>query len=328
VAAGQAAGRLPLGTVMEVMTGAPCPEGGEAVVPVESVKQGADGVRLPVEIRPGQHIARRGSDCPAGTEVLAAGLPLTALRLAVLATVGGARVPVRPPPTVAIVSTGDELVPSDRAPGPTQIRDSNGPMLATMARAAGAEVVAQGHAVDTPRALQRALAGVADVDVLLICGGVSAGRYDFVPEALTAWGARTLFHRVRQKPGKPMLVATRGRQMIFALPGNPLSAHLGFHRYAWPAIRVMMGLNPIGPSATGVLAEEVRVKGERTLFQTCRVHADAGRWLVTPLDTRGSADLFTAAAADALVRLEPSARAHRAGSEVSFEWLLTTGRAH
>jgi molybdopterin molybdotransferase len=321
VTAGKATGILPQGAVVEIMTGAPCPVGTEAVVPIEHVEPGTGGVRLPSGIETGAHITWAGSECEAGARVLAKGELVTALRLALLATVGAARVRVHRRPSLAIVSTGDELVPSDRTPEATEIRDSNGPMLRALAKVAGVETVEHVVAVDELEALLGTLQALDRVDVIVTCGGVSAGRLDLIPDAVAAWGGHTVFHGVLQKPGKPLLFATRGRQLVFGLPGNPLSAHICFHRYVRAALLAMMGRDARPSSGTGTLERSVAVRGGRTVFQPCQVAGEGTRWTLTPLATRGSADVFTAAGASAVARLDPSDESYEPGSEVSFEWL-------
>lgn len=321
VAGGASTDPLPSGAVVAIMTGAQCPQGTEAVVPVEDVADLGGSVRLPLHITPQQNVAARGSECTAGTAVLHAGRLVTPLRLGLLRAVGRTAVRVRPPPTLAVISTGDELVFAGAVPGPGQIRASNGAMLAAMATAAGAAQVRQSYAGDDPEALGVALEQAAGHDVIVLTGGVSAGRYDLVPAAIAAWGGTTVFHGVRQKPGKPMLFATRDRTLVFGLPGNPLAAHLGFHRYVRAALLALMGIDPRPTGARGRLRQPVTVAGSRTVFQLCQVDADDDGWAVTPLAGRGSADVFTAAAANAIVRLEPDGGPYLPGDEVSVEWL-------
>lgn len=325
VKAGARSGTLPPAAVMAVMTGAPCPGGTEAVVPLEEVETLGSLVRLPSVIEPGQHIVRRGLECRSGAVVLAPGQVVTPLVLAVLSTVGRAVVRVRPSPSAAIISTGDELVVGPKPPGPDGVRSSNGPMLAAMARAAGASPIDQLQARDTLADLLAVLQRASKHDVVVLSGGVSAGRYDLVPQALSEWGATILFHGVAQRPGKPLLFATRGRQLVFGLPGTPLAAHLGFHRYVWAAVRSLLGLDVRPYTGSGVLTTARTVRGRRTVFQPCRVTRGDDRWQVHPLTTSSTADLFAASGANAMVRFEPSSRPYAAGTPVEFEWLREAG---
>lgn len=319
------AGPLPAGAVASVMTGAECPEGTEAVVPAEDVERLGDVVRLPKAVVAEENVARQGAERRAGTTVLRAGQVITPLRLALLATVGRATVKVQRPPKVAVITTGDEVVPAGEAPGPAQIRGSNGPMLVAMLEALGLRHVTLLHARDDERELRGALESVAEHDVVLLSGGVSAGRFDLVPVVVAALGGRIVFHRVRQKPGKPLYFAKRGRQLVFGLPGNPLATQFCFHRYVRPAVRALMGRGWAPPSATGRLSAPLAVKGQRTLFQLCTVLGGVAGWEVTPLTSQSSADIFAAASANALARFEPSGEPYAPGTEVCFEWLTGEG---
>ncbi len=319
--------RVEPGLAVEIMTGAACPEGTEAVVMKEKVRREGDRVTLPERIRVGDHVAARGSECAAGQSLLASGEPLTPLAVAVLATVGLHEVDVIPEPSLAAITTGDELARPGEVPGPTQIRDSNGPMLLAQARRAGLSRCRELHAADSLASLAAVLAECEDTDLVILTGGVSAGRFDLVPEAVVAWGAEVLFHKVSQKPGKPILFARReraaaGAQLIFGLPGNPLSTHFGFHRYVLPAIRRRMGWRSVLPEAAhGRLAAPLVIGADRTLFVPLRVEPEGRAYAATPLRGEGSADIFATFRANAYLRLPPGEHALDADTEVDFEWM-------
>ncbi len=306
---------------VEIMTGAPCPDGTEAVVQKEMVERTGDRVTLPADIVAGKNIAPSGSECTRENAVLRAGNVLTPLAIATAATFGSSKVSVVPRPSLAIITTGDELVPIDAIPGPAQIRNSNGVMLATMARNNGMTRIVETHAGDTPQSLTQCLKQAKDADIVLLSGAVSAGKYDSVPDALTAYGARTVFHKVTQRPGKPLLFATRDHQLFFGLPGNPLSCHLGFHRYVTPAVRKMSGHDGLRPVLTGTLTETMVVKGTRTVFQLAIARYESNEWYVVPCKGRGSADIYTAVGANAMIRFEPDSGEVRGGTPVRFELL-------
>jgi len=234
------------GEAMEITTGARLPEGLDAVVPVEHTQAEGQTVRLTADVRRGQHIRRRGEDIALGSTVLDAGRPLDVECLSVLAALGIARVAVAERPRVAVIATGRELVDDPAVPlAPGQIRNSNRPTLQARAREAGAEVVhgeTVGDEVDAfLAALERALA--AGARVVLSTGAVSMGRHDFVPEALRRLGAEILFHKVAIRPGKPILFARLpGGECYFGLPGNPVSASVGFRFFVEPLLRRSLGL--------------------------------------------------------------------------------------
>lgn len=323
---GTAALRVRPGLAIEIMTGAACPEGTEAVVMKEKVRREGDQVTLPGEIGVGDHIAARGSECHEGEPLLTPGDPLTPLAVAVLATVGLTEVDVIPEPSLAMITTGDELAGPGEVPGTTQIRDSNGPMLLAQARRAGLSRCRGLHAFDTLASLTAALAECEDADIVVLTGGVSAGRFDLVPEAIAARGGEILFHKVSQKPGKPMLFARRqragdGAQLLFGLPGNPLSTHLGFHRYVLPAVRKRMGRRAVVPeTARGRLAAPLAIGADRTLFVPLRVEREAQGFAATALHGEGAADVFATSSANAYLRLPPGEHLLPAGTDIEFEW--------
>ena len=242
----------------EIMTGARMPDGLDTIVPVEQVDvlqhdaQGqAQRIRLKAEVRPDQHLRKRGEDVQRGEQVAAPGQMLRAAHLALLAALGVAAVDVVRQPRVAVINTGRELVTDPaQALQPGQIRESNSALLVAQLAAAGADVVWQQVVGDEPQefkaAVQAALA--AGAEVLVSTGAVSMGRYDFVPDTLRALGARIHFHKVRIRPGKPLLFATLpGGQLYFGLPGNPASSAVGLRFFVEPALRRMLGLAPEQP---------------------------------------------------------------------------------
>jgi molybdopterin molybdotransferase len=319
VAAGRSHGEaLAPGRCVAIMTGAPCPEGANAVVPVEQVERGERTVLLPARLRPGQHIVPRGSERARGEPVAREGVRLDPLAVAALASVGQVRVRVRVPPAVAVIVTGDEVVDAAERPGQAQIRNSNGPMLAAAIERLGLPPPLLLHALDTAESLARSVAD-ADTEVVLLSGGVSAGRYDLVPAALARAGVEVVFHKVTQKPGKPLLFGVRGAQRFFALPGNPLSSYFCFHRYVAASLRRALGL-PDGAPAHGVLGGPVAASSERTLFLPARIEPANGDWRVWPLAV-GSANIFACVEARGFVRLAPVEHRLAGGEPVDFDWM-------
>lgn len=324
-----AAGQEPPGSVApghcyEIMTGAPCPPGTESVVQMEQVRRNGKNVTLPAKIEPGQHIAPRGSECPADKTVLQPGETISPLAVAVMASCGKDSVRVFPRPQVAVITTGTELVQPGQTPTPVQIRDSNGPMLVVMARDMGLDLPEHRHADDRLESLLDALNRSADADIILLTGGVSVGNYDLVPKALDEFGAQTVFRKVTQKPGKPLLLAHDGEQLFFGLPGNPLASHFCFHRYVAAAIRRMEGKPSDLKALQGELAEPVNRKRGRTYFVAARAeHADdaAGGWRVYPLPGVSSADVFASCPANCYIQIPPGEDAVGAADAVSFTWI-------
>lgn len=309
------------GRGVEIMTGAPCPEGTEAVVMVEHIERFEDRVRLPDKIKPGQHVQRVGDLCRRGAVTLEPGAPITPLVIGHLAAFDRADVLLYEPPSVAVISTGDELVAVGQPLAEGQIRDSNGPMLVALARELGVTRTRLLHASDTEESLAKAIAEARESDLVVLTGGVSMGRFDLVPRALEVEGARAVFYKASQKPGKPLLFATAGQRLFFGLPGNARSTHFCFTRYVASAIRSWMGKSPALRQDTGTLAASYDCKSDRTLFVPMLARKQDPGWLLSPLDDRGSADIYNIAIANAYVRFEAGKCVFDAGAPLPFFWM-------
>ena len=322
VAAGQASAMgLTGGQCMEIMTGAPCPAGTWAVVPKEHIQLEGDTVQFPAELKERQNIAPKGSERRQGEIILKPGDRIDALAIAVLASVGKTSVRAIRPAKVAIVTTGAEVISPDRQPEGAQIRDANGPMLSAMARATGAASVIHEHVTDELDAIADTTAKFADFDILVLTGGVSAGRFDFVPDALKQQGAEIIFHKVGQKPGKPLLFARRGNQLIFGLPGHPLATHFSFHRYVASAIHKMQGLASSRSILTGRLTRPVKRRKDRIAFVLGKAsdgRDTGGVPQVEPLPGRSTADVFRAVAPNCYLEVPIGPDTIPAGDSIRF----------
>jgi molybdopterin molybdotransferase len=284
--------RIEPGTCVRIMTGAALPAGADVVVPVEELEERPEGLVPAQAPRAGAYIRRRASQAGAGDLLLPAGLPRNSARAGLRAQVGetpGPLARVR----VGIAPTGDELV---KDPQPHQIRDSNGPMLTELAHVLGAQTLALPPLPDDPEAIERFLRNLGDVQVLLTAGGVSMGEKDFLPRVLRQMGARILFHKIRLKPGKPTLAAILDGRVILCLPGNPVSAYTNALLLLPVALARLEGRALPQPWRKGTLGARTGNPGDRPLLQPCALQGE----VLTPLPSKGSADLVTLARADAL----------------------------
>lgn len=260
--AGEApAGPLPKGAAWEIMTGAPVPGGADAVAMLEHVEAPGGKVRLlpPRKVAAGENIVAQGAQARAGDELLSAGTAISAAQIALAAACGCAELEVFRRPRIAVLTTGDELVAVEADPAPGQIRNSNAPMLAALVAAGGGEPWALKTAADNAEALDKALGEAAQADMLLISGGVSAGKFDLVEPALERMGARFHFTGVRIQPGKPLVFGElTGRSganarrkartvPIFGLPGNPVSTAVTFLLFGAPVLAALAGRLEGGP---------------------------------------------------------------------------------
>ena len=285
------------GTAVRIMTGAALPQGSDAIVPVEQLDVEGNSVRPRILAEAGDHVRPQGVQARAGDLLLPGGTPLNAARRALLAQEGRA-LPLGARIRVAVASTGNELVAH---PAPHQIRDSNGPMLAALAQALGAEVELRPALPDDPPTLAHALREPGDIRILLTSGGVSMGEHDHLPAVLKDLGATLLFHKIRLKPGKPMLAALLGDLLVLGLPGNPVSAYINAQLFLPVALARLEGRAFPDPWHRARLAAPVKHKGDRPLLHPCRLVE--GR--LEPLHGKGSADLVTLAQADACAWIEP-----------------------
>ena len=281
------------GNAMRIMTGAFVPVGADAVVQVELTDGGLDRVTIAKAVPRGASIRRRGEDMHAGDVVLRAGVPIGPAEIAVLASAGKARVQVGRRPTVAILSTGDELIEVGETPSPGQIVNTNSSLLAALVREAGAIARPLGIVRDTRDATIAAFESAIESDFVISSGGVSVGAYDFVKDALEALGAETKFWRVAMKPGKPVVLSRLRDRIVFGLPGNPVSCFVSFHLFVAPALRKAMGQEArlYAPTVRARLTAAVKGAPERRVYARVQVDTRDGEWIATPLASQSSGAL-------------------------------------
>ena len=323
-AAGGTAATLqePAAGCVQVMTGAVLPLGSDTVVPCEELEVAGDCATVGDEKRPerGQFVHRQGSDGRKGDRLLAAGRRLRAPCIGLAASAGAAELLVSPFPRVAVVSNGDELVDLDRPVLPHQIRPSNNYGMAAALALRGFDTITNHHLPDDPEVIRQRLEQIlAGHDVVVLSGGVSAGKLDFVPEALRELGMDKRFHKVSQRPGKPMWFGTAPTGApVFALPGNPVSALVCFHRYVLPALDHMMGAAP-SPKEKIRLGQDIHFEPPLTGFRPVRREMDAdGTPCAVPVRYHGSGDLSVLAASDGFVEMDRAQSRFAAGSWLPF----------
>ena len=271
IAAGQFPARaVGVGEAARIMTGAPVPEGADSVVRVEDTDAGRDVVEIRANRDAGKNVRPAGEDVAAGQVALPAGTLLGAAQLGVLASIGAHEVVVTRAPRVAILASGDELVPPERFDevlAGTRIVSSNGVTLRELVRESGGVPVDLGIAADTPASLREHLTRAADCDLVLTSGGISVGEFDYVRDVVASFGGALDFWRVRMRPGAPIGFGTLGRIPWIGLPGNPVSTMVTFELFARPAIRAMRGLADVHRRTVDVVLDEpVRVGVDLTHF--------------------------------------------------------------
>ena len=302
IAAGQESGqRLEPGTAVRIMTGAPVPEGADAVVPVEWTDGATDEVSISRAPDLGAHIRRRGEDVAAGEIVLEPGTPINARVIAMLAAVGVAGVPVHRRPRVTVISTGDELVDPGVELGPGQIVDSNSYMLTAAVREAGADAVRVGPVRDDEEELERVLVEeAARSDLILTSGGVSMGAYDTVKAVLLRMGGVD-FVKVAMQPGMPQGSGRVGSTPIVTLPGNPVSSFVSFEVFVRPLIRRLLGYTSLErPRLHAICSREFASPVGKTQFARVSLTTRDGLMHAEPEGGQGSHIIGGLARADGL----------------------------
>jgi len=305
-------GEVGPGQCVAIMTGAPLPPGADAVVMVEHAEAQAPcaGKDHQVQVLRGvgrwENVVQQGSEAPAGAEVLARGRRLAAAELGLLAMVGRASVTVFRQPAVAILPTGDEIVPVDQAPDWFQIRNSNAVALGAQVASAGGVPKQLDIAPDQEERLRELIEEGLNSDLLLLSGGVSMGKYDLVEQVLRGLGAEFYFQGVDIRPGKPLVFGSIQGNFFFGLPGNPVSTFVTFELFVRPAIAMLGGAAFEPPvSFRARLSQPFQQNARLRAFLPARVQTASGEPVVELVGWQGSGDLVGLAAANCLLVVPP-----------------------
>jgi molybdopterin molybdotransferase len=306
------------GTCIQIMTGAAVPPGADAVVMIEFTKRSNDEVTFARVTQSGQNIVPRGCEAKAGDVALRASLRLGFAELAIAAQVGATTLRCYKKPGVAILSTGDEVVPIDGAPGPFQIRNSNTTSLTAQVRIAGGEPVPLVNALDRVEDLAAKIEQGLREDVLVLSGGVSMGKYDLVETVLKSLGAEFYFDAVAIRPGKPTVFGRCRNTLVFGLPGNPVSTMVTFQLFVIPALDILSGAQPRPlPLLEARLAEPLEEKPGFAHFLPARVTWNAFGPQVTALHWQGSGDISALTHANCFLAVPADRSNLPAGERVS-----------
>jgi molybdopterin molybdotransferase len=310
---------LSTGEAFHIMTGAPVPEGANAVVMLEHTERPTDSlVRILKPATNGENIAARGSERRSGDMVIQAGRRISTFEMAILASTGKAKVQVYRRPVVGILATGDELVEVEAVPRAGEIRNSNSYSLYGQVLKSGGIPrlleTAKDNLPDLRRQIQRGL----ESDILLISGGVSMGKYDLVEPVFQELGMTVHFESVSMRPGKPTVFATWKDRCVFGLPGNPLSTFVAFELFVRPVLRALQELPAADlPVVEGQLRADVFERSGRSAFLPARVSCASGILEISPVNWKGSADVFGAAESNGLLIIPAGTSPLKRGTTVS-----------
>jgi len=318
--------RLAAGSALRIMTGAPIPQGADRVVAVELTDGGREQVRIDRPVPAGEAIRRQAEIVRRGQPLFAPGAPVTPGALALLATHGYERVFVHRPPSVAVLATGNEVVMPEATPRPGQLRDSHTDFLLAEMGGLGIAARSLGICRDDPEELAGRIGRGLDHDVLVLCGGVSAGEFDFVERALARAGCATVFDAVAIQPGKPMVFARHRGGIVFGLPGNPASVMVTYWLFVRPALRRLLGFSDgfWQGALAAVLTAPLPGAKARDRFLPAELRFARGQILASPLGAQGSHDLLAYGRGAALVRVRAGAPPAPAGAQCEIlplsEW--------
>ncbi len=291
------------GEAVAIFTGAPTPKGTQAVVMQEYAERRNGSVLLQESVENFENIRLCGEDFKKGDSLLSKGTCLGPQHLALLAALGHSKVKMMRPPKVAVLSTGSEIVRQEKKLKRGQIYDSNTPLLEALIKKTGAHPILIAKANDSLAAIRRAIQKGLRQDVLIVCGGVSVGKYDFVKEALRQEGVREIFWKIDIKPGKPVFFGRKGKTLVFGLPGNPVSVFVTFEEFVKPALLKMMGKKTQQLWVDGFLTKSFQ-NGSRPHFIRVRCQKRNGRYEITPLKGQGSHQIGTLAKANGILKVD------------------------
>ena len=308
---------IPPGSCAEIMTGASMPSSADTVVPYEQIHIAGGAATLNTEVKPGQNIHQKGKDRRSGDVLMRAGRRIGPVETSIAASVGCHLIRVVKPPRVAIFSSGNELVDIDETPQSYQIRRSNSYVCHALLQSHGIDA-GMFHLPDNPEEIRTALHGaLGSYDLIIASGGISAGKFDYIPDILTDLGVQRLIQGVRQRPGKPFWFGKKDHATVFALPGNPVSTMACMVRYVKPWLDTSMGL-PVSVQPV-VLAEDITFEPNLTLFSQAVLHSDEnGRLVATHLRHQGSGDYTSLLDARGFLELPAEKTRFEAGIPLSF----------
>jgi molybdopterin molybdotransferase len=312
-------GKVGQGETVRIFTGAPVPEGADTIV-IQEYAEKTNGVVIAKAAEPGRYVRPRGQDFKQGEVLLAAGTRLGPRELMLAAAMNHAELPVRRKPKVAILATGDEVVPPGSELGKDQIVSSVPIGLATLVARAGGEPMSLGIAKDDPKSLVTLARAGSAADILVTAGGASVGERDLVASALKTEGLEIDFWKIAMRPGMPLLYGRLGSQRVLSLPGNPVSALITAHVFLVPMLAAMLGLATAArPLPEAVLGEALEANGERQHYmRAISEWREDGRRVVRPLPSQDSSLVAELARADCLIVRTPDAPALPSGARVGI----------
>lgn len=313
-----------------IMTGAPIPDGTEAVVMREHTNEEKEYVEIPKKIKAGANIAFMGEDIKKGDLILKKGTRIKISTIALLATLGIRKVKVSKTPNIAIIVTGNELIePGEKDINGGYIYNANGYSLQAACREIGIEPYYIGIVKDNLKSISSAINKAGNREIILISGGVSMGDYDYVREAIEKWGGKVIFHKVAIKPGKPFLFAKKDNQIVFGMPGNPVSVMTSFWKFIKPAIYKMQGAELVFPMRfPAKFKGEYKKKSDRPHYISTKISVSKNELFAEYIKSNGSADIPAFNMGEAMIEVPQDTTILTTGEQVEIIPLHLPLREH
>jgi molybdopterin molybdotransferase len=317
--------KLNKGEGIKISTGAPIPDGSDAVVKIEDTEIKENLIRLYTSIVPGKNISRKGEDIQKGSLVLRSGLDLKAEHIALLTSLGFKNVKVRIKPTVSIFSSGDELLEPGDTLQPGKIYNSNTPMIAALVRLYGGTVIRGETIKDVKKAIKNKLVEAAkESQIIIFTGGTSVGTKDYLPEIINEAGS-ILTHGIAMRPGAPVLIGLLNETLIFCLPGTPVAAYVSFLKIVGPSIRKMLGCSIIDPRVVipAIINRDVPLSGLGYLhYLRVKLERKKNEFIAIPVKLKGSGVISSLTQSDGIVEIPANQEGLKKGEKVFVNLFL------
>jgi molybdopterin molybdotransferase len=320
-AGGDTSSKVGSGEAVRIMTGAPIPDGADAVIMVEKTKENGGIVEICEEVEAGDNIRLTGEDIKNGDLVIHKGILLNSAHVGMLASLGISRVNVIKKPRVALLTTGDEVIGIDEEIRPGKVRNSNAYSLFCQVKKYGGAPVNMGTARDEKDSLRERLKSCLDCDLIITSGGVSMGEYDYVRDVMNEIGMEQKFWKVAMRPGKPNLFGLIDGKPFFGLPGNPVSGMVGFEVFIGPAIRKMLGQKDEERDVDAILQEDIKKKKGLMFFIRAVTRWEGGRYVTKTTGPQGSGMLSSMVRANSLIILPEDEQLIKQGTMVKVRLL-------
>ncbi|MFX1349754.1 MAG: gephyrin-like molybdotransferase Glp [Promethearchaeota archaeon] len=316
--------KLNKGEAIKISTGAPIPDGSDAVIKIEDTEIKENLINLYTSIVPGKNVSKKGEDIKLGTNVLKSGIELKAEHIALLTSLGFKKIKVRIKPTISVFASGDELLEPGTTLQPGKIYNSNTSMISALVKLYGGDVIRAERVVDQKEAIKKKIFEAAgQCQIIIFTGGTSVGTKDYLPEVISEWG-KVLTHGIAMRPGSPVLLGLLNDSLIFCLPGTPVAAYVSFLKISGPAIRKIMGCSVLDPriEVAAIINKDVPVSGLGILhYLRVKIEKQENDFVAIPIKLKGSGVISSLTHSDGIIEIPANQEGLKKGDKVIVKLL-------